>query len=281
MQYLTKLDNPKIRSLLLKPPHDYNGICPANAEDLSLTICEDVVLVCRFYLSAPESPTVVYFHGGGESSDSFDAEAEAFNQAGINVFLTSQRGVGKSTGTPSISILIADAGLQFSKAIGWLATKNYTGAIVIMGRSLGSVCALDVVHNNPDTIRAMILESAFCETLPLLTAIGAGKEAEGISEEDGFNNLQKIAEIKIPTILFHGSRDVLVPVSQAEKLQAASGAKNKQFLIIPGAEHDTVSQTAGYLYFTTIKGFVDTICGVNTWRQRRRKFKADPEGGAS
>ncbi len=279
MQSLAKFDHPEIRSLLLKPPRDHKGSCPANAEELTLTICEGVFLSCRFYLSAQEGPTVIYFHGGGESSDSFDAEAEAFNQVGINVFLTALRGFSKSTGTPSMATLIADAGVQFSHAIEWLATRKYAGAIVIMGRSLGSVCAIDVVYNNPNTIKAMILESAFCETLPLLSAMGVGKAAEGISENDGFNNLQKIAEIKVPTIFFHGSRDCIVPLFQAEKLQAASGAKNKQFLIIPGALHDTVSQTGGDLYFTTIKGFIDTICGVNTWRQRRRKFKADPDGG--
>jgi alpha-beta hydrolase superfamily lysophospholipase len=281
MQSLAKLDHPEILSLLLQPPRDYKGSCPANADDLSLTISADVLLTCRFYLSAPEAPNVIYFHGGGESSDSFDAEAEAFNQAGINVFLASQRGFGKSTGTPSISALVDDAKVQFLQAIKWLASKDYSGAIIVMGRSLGAVCAIDVVHKSPDTIKAMILESAFCETLPLLSTIGAGKVVEDISEADGFNNLQKIAEIKIPTILFHGSRDLLVPISQAEKLQAASGAKNKQFLIIPGAEHDTVSQTAGKLYFSTIKGFIDAICGVNTWRQRRRKFKSEPDGGNS
>jgi len=274
------LDHPEISSLLLKPPRDYKGSRPANAEDLSLTICAGVLLACRFYFSAPEAPTIIYFHGGCESSDSFDAEAEAFNQAGINVFLASQRGFGKSTGTPSLATLIVDAGLQFSLAIEWLAHKKYLGAIVVMGRALGSVCAIDVAQNNPDTIKAMILESAFCETLPLLIALGAEKATTGIVEDDGFNNLQKMAAIKMPTVIFHGSRDVLVPVSQAEKLQAASGAKNKQFLIIPGAGHDTVSQTGGNLYFSTIKGFIDTICGVNTWRQRRRKFKIDPAGGA-
>jgi alpha-beta hydrolase superfamily lysophospholipase len=149
-----------------------------------------------------------------------------------------------------------------------------------MGRSLGSVCALEVVSNNPDKIKAMILESAYGETLPLLLAMGAKQVAEELAEEDGFNNLQKIAGIKIPTLIFHGSRDGLVPVSQAEKLQAASGARNKQFLIIPGAEHHSVSKTGGELYFKTIKGFVDTICGVNTWRQRRKQYKTDRDGGA-
>lgn len=281
MQYLAKLDHPEIRSLLLQPPSDYKGICPADAEDLSLTICEGVLLVCRFYLSAPEAPTIIYFHGGCESSDSFDAEAKAYNQAGINVLLASQRGFGKSTGTPSLAALVDDAKTLFTQAIAWLTSKNYSGALVVMGRSLGSLCAIDVVQSNPELIKAMILESALCETLPLLSALGAGKAAEGISEDDGFKNLQKIAEIKVPTIFFHGSRDLVVPIAQAEKLQAVSGAKNKQFLIIPGAQHDSVSQTGGALYLTTIKGFIDTVCGVNTWRQRRKKFRVEPDGQTS
>jgi alpha-beta hydrolase superfamily lysophospholipase len=281
MHSLTKLDHPEILSLLLQPPRDFQGSCPERAEDLYMTIFEGVSLACRFYISASDAPTLIYFHGGCESSDSFNTEAESFNRAGINVFLASYRGSGKSSGTPSLSTLLTDAGVQFSLAIDWLAANNYTGTIFVMGRSLGSVCALDVVFNNSDRIKALILESAYCETLPLLVAIGAKKAVEGIVEDDGFNNLQKIAKIKTPTLIFHGSRDVFVPVSQAEKLQAASGAKNKQFLIIPGAEHYTVAKTGGDMYFKTIKGFLDTICGVNTWRQRRTKFKADQEGGNS
>jgi uncharacterized protein len=279
MHPLTKLDHPEIHSLLLQPPRDYRGSCPANAEDLSLPIGEGVFLSCRFYLAAPEAPTIIYFHGGSESTDSFESEALSFNQVGINVLLASPRGFGKSTGIPAMANLIADANVQFSLAISWLATNGYAGAIVVMGRSLGTACAIDVVRNSPDKIKAMILESAFCDTLPLLAAIGAGQAAAGISEDEGFNNLRKIAGIKVPTMLFHGSRDVLVPIAQAEKLQAASGARNKQFQIIPGAEHLSVSKAGGNLYFSTIKGFIDTICGVNTWRQRRRKFKTEQDGG--
>ena len=281
MQHSASLDIPEIRALFFQPPHNYNGMCPPNAEDLSLAICEGVVLSCRFYLSAPDASNLIYFHGGSDSSDTFDAEADFYTQSGINVFLATLRGFGKSTGSPSLATLKEDAGMQFSTAIKWLAGKCYTGAILVMWRSLGSVCAVDVVHNNPDLVKAMILESAFCETIPLLKAMGAEKTATGFSENEDFNNLQKITQIKIPTMIFHGSRDTLVSISQAEKLQAASGAKNKQFLVIPGAEHNTVWKTGGNLYFQTIKGFIDTVCGTNTWRQRRRKFKADQDGGKS
>lgn len=281
MQSLGKLDHPTIRSLLLQPPPGQNGGIPANAEDLMLTICKDVSLLCRFYLSAPDAPNLIYFHGGNESSDSFDVEAGYFNQVGINIYLTSMRGFGKSTGLPSLSDLTTDAENQFIQALQWLTAKGYSGAILVMGRSLGSVCAIDVAHSHPDKIKALILESAIGETVPLLTALGVDKAMTILSEEEGFNNLRKIAEIKTPTLIFHGSRDVLVPISQAEKLQAISGAKNKQFSIIPGAEHYTVSKTGGSLYFKMVKGFIDKVCGVNTWRQRRRKFKTDQDGETS
>ena len=242
-------------------------------------ISAEVDLVCRFYLATPQAPTLIYFHSGCEATESFDIEAESFIDVGINVFLTSIRGFGKSTGALSLATLNEDAHLQFSYATKWLAEKKYSGPILIMGRALGSVCALEVTKSNPDSIKGLILESAFCDTLPLLTAISTTKETiKGISENEGFGNLQKIAEIKIPTIIFHGSRDTIVPVSQAEKLHAASAARNKQFLLIPGAEHHNVSKTGGILYYKTIKTFIETVCGINTWRHRRKKIKSGQTG---
>ena len=77
----------------------------------------------------------------------------------------------------------------------------------------------------------------------------------------------------MPTLLLHGSRDQLIPVHEAEKLQAESGAKTKQFHMIPGADHNSLILVGGEQYFKTIKSFTDTVTGQNTWRQRRKKFK--------
>lgn len=278
MHIPSKIDRPDILSLLFQPPVDYVGNCPAQAEDVSLNIAEGVTLSCRFYFVALDAPTVLYYHGGSDSSDTFDTEADAMNHCGINVFLASYRGFGKSTGSPAFSSLFADARMLFTLAVAWLAEKGCSGPLFVMGRSLGSVCVLEVVHANPQLVKGMILESGYCETIATLQALGADTAELSPSEEEGFNNLQKIANIKIPTMIFQGSRDLLVPVAQAEKLQAASGARNKQFIIIPGAAHHTVSKTGGTLYFKTIQGFIETTCGINTWRQRRKKFRVGQPG---
>ena len=79
-------------------------------------------------------------------------------------------------------------------------------------------------------------------------------------------------------MIFHGARDALVAIAEAEKLQASSGARTKQFFVIPGAEHHTVGETGGDLYVEEIKKFIDTVCGVNTWRQKRKSHKRNQKG---
>jgi uncharacterized protein len=272
-----QLDLEELSPLLLCPPQSYVGNCPDGAEDVPVKINENVVLSCRFYPAAPEAATLIYFHGGCESTDSFDAEAALFIQAGINVFLSSYRGFGKSSGVPQLTAVIEDAEIQYEQAREWLKGKGFSGAVIVMGRSLGSVCAVHVVAQHQESIKAMILESAFSENL-LLPKTNGLEENTVLFEFNNFNTLEKISTIKVPTLIFHGARDMLVPVSQVEKLQSASAAKNKQFLLIPGADHYSVSKTGGNLFYKTIKGFIDSVCGVNTWRQRRKTFKAGVEG---
>ena len=76
-------------------------------------------------------------------------------------------------------------------------------------------------------------------------------------------------------MILHGARDQLIPPSEAEKLQAESGARNKQFLLIPGADHNTMISTAGRLYFQTIRQFIDTITGASSWRNKRRQKQSE------
>jgi hypothetical protein len=125
-----------------------------------------------------------------------------------------------------------------------------------------------------DSIKGLILESGICDTTSFLEALGASGVQTDFTEKEGFNTLEKIEKIKIPTLIFHGACDGLVAIAEAENLQASSGARAKQFFVIPGADHHTVGKTGGKLYIKTIKEFIDTVSGVNTWRQKRRDHKS-------
>lgn len=270
MQNLSALDTPEILPLLFQPPRGTVDDCPACGQDVVLTVDEGISLTCRFYQGADDAPTLLYFPGGRESCASFNREADSFIRHGINIFLMSYRGYGRSTGTPSVSAMRNDGCSLFSLATDWLQAQGMSGPLFVMGRSLGSFCAIDIVHDHGEKVKGLFIESGFCETAPLLQALGVPSDAVP-PEGAGFANLRKIAGIKTPTMIFHGARDCLVPVVQAEKLQAASGARNKQFLVVPGAGHDSIGATAGDLYYQKIRECINSLCGLNTWRQRRRE----------
>ncbi len=233
----------------------------------------DVFLACRYYSTAKESPSILSYPATGESASSFDSFAKEFNDAGMNFFLATYRDQGISKSPLTIEAMFADSNQIFNLASAWLTERSYSGPLFVMGQSLGTVCAIDTVLANPETVKGMILESSISETTAFLKGIGINHGLTDLSEEEGFNNIKKIEKIKTPTIIFHASLDTLVTIAQAENLQASCGARSKQFFVIPRAERDSLASTAGDLYFQTIKKFIDTICGVNTWRRKRKKFK--------
>jgi hypothetical protein len=119
------------------------------------------------------------------------------------------------------------------------------------------------------------VESGFARTLPLAKMLGVDLEAMGITEEESFNNGNKIKAFTKPTYILHGQYDQLVPLWQGETLQAEAGAKTKEFQIVPGADHNSLIAVAGPLYFQAIRKFVEKAAGLAPdWRERRRQFKA-------
>ncbi len=274
----SKIDQSEVSALLFPSQSISPSPCPDNAEDVILEVGSGVVLNCRYYFVDQNGPVLFYYPATGGSTFSFDIVAENFLKKGINVFLASYRGCGKNSGSPSVGAMYEDSEKLFHLAMEWLSGRAWTGPLFVMGQSLGSICAIDTVLNNSDLVKGLIIESGVCGTTSYLEAMGVNQEQADIPEEDGFNTIEKIEEIKTPTLIFHGARDRLVTIAEAEKNQASSGARTKQFFIIPGAEHHTVCETGGDLYIQTIKQFTDTVCGVNTWRQKRRSHMTTQKG---
>ena len=277
MQKQHKLDLAKAVSSIFFPEKCKQTPLPANALDMEIEVEPDVLIGCRCYIHNKSSPNILYFHGNGETVADYDTIGPMYNEAGINLLVTDYRGYGWSSGTPSVTNMLNDAEILFQESINWLKFNEYTGAFFLMGRSLGSVPAIDLAKSHEDSIRGLILESAIADTLPLLTTLGIDLKTLSLTEEDGFGNLEKIESVTKPTFIFHGACDALIPASDAEKLQSNSGARTKEFVVIPGAEHNTMIATGGKLYFQTIKTFIDKLTGVTNWRRHRHVSKAKQE----
>lgn len=269
------MDRPEITQLIFHPTKVEKNATPPGAIDLETQVDGDITIGCRLFSHSTTAPTLIFFHGNGEIIPDYDAIGPFYLQQGINFLVTTYRGYGWGDGTPLTSTLLPDGNALFVQLHRWLSENGYTGALFVMGRSLGSASAIDVAVNHSDEISGLIIESGFAKTLPLAKVLGLDLEKMGIAEEQTFNNSSKIGQFTKPTFILHGQYDQLIPLWQAETLHAESGAKSKELQIVPGADHNSLIAVAGQLYFQTIKKFVDKAAGTALdWRERRRQFKA-------
>ncbi len=274
MHKLKKFDQKKIVNLLLQPPaRERLFTCPKGAEDVILDRGRKAQ-ICRFYFSNQEAPNILYFPDPNDSVDLFSTNAGFFQKYGMNVFFVLYGGAGKNSAAPSISSLLNDSVKFVPLVKQFLAGKCYSGPVFIMGRSFGSMCAVETAFNCGGDIKGMIIESGFCSLSSYISALGIDIQQFDINEKDGFDMLTKVENITVPTLIFHGAADSLIPVAEAEKIQSFSGARNKQFLLIPGGTHNNLAQIGGELFYKTIKEFANTVCGVNTWRRKRKKYRS-------
>ena len=70
-----------------------------------------------------------------------------------------------------------------------------------------------------------------------------------------FNVSSELASIKVPTLIIHGSEDIILPLSQRRYMK--EHVPNAELVIIEGAGHETVRETPEKIW-ETIEKFIDT-----------------------
>lgn len=253
-----KLDQPAVAAALFYPRQDTTPP-PAGARDHRLEVEPGVVLGVRSFLTAdPAAVNLLFFHGNGEVVADYDEVGPQYNAQGINFLAVGYRGYGQSTGAPTVSAMVRDAHRVLRWVLAWLAGEDRTGHLVVMGRSLGSVSAIELAASE-EAVAGLIVESGIAQTLPLLGILGLDAQALGIAEPDGFGNLEKIARVQKPTYILHAQHDRIIPIRLAEELQSVCGARSKEFQMIPGADHNNILALTGTLYFQAIKQFLKRV----------------------
>ena len=266
-----KLDQPEVVLFLFHPREEVDSSPPPGAMDCDIIVEEDVRVGARFHIGGVEDPNILFFHGNGEIVSDYDSIGPIYNQHGLNLLAVDYRGYGRSGGVPTVTSMMRDAHVIFKSVRHWLQDAKHTGPLIIMGRSLGSACAIELAASDEGDISGLIIESGFAQTVPLLNCLGVDTQALGITEADGFKNAPKIAQFAKPTLIIHAQHDQLIPVMSAEILQVQCAARSKEFHMVPGADHNTVMMRAGKLYFEIIKRFTDKIEGKRRKRSFRRK----------
>jgi hypothetical protein len=234
-------DIPEITMYLFHPRPEWRMTgMGQTSESLLIPVERDMVIGARFYLSSEKSPNILFFHGNGEIVADYEEIAMLFVQRGINFLPVDYRGYGLSTGRPTVTAMMRDAHAIFDYSCKWLEERQFTGPLLVMGRSLGSAPALELSSHYAHLIDGLIIESGFAHISPLLRLIGVNPEQYGLSEEKGPRNLDKIRQWKKPLLVIHAEYDQIISYAEGLALFEASPVKDKTMLRIPNATHNDI-----------------------------------------
>lgn len=177
----------------------------------------------------PDQPTILYFHGNAGNLATRTGRFQRFLKHGYGLIAPAYRGSSGSTGTPSESALTADARLVYDQ----LAPAQ----TVIYGESLGSAVAIALAASLPQPPLGLVLEAPFT-SIPDLAQTHYPKlapYAEKLANQ--WPSLDRAANLSLPLLILHGTRDTLIPHAMGQALFDAAPAPRKRFLSVRGGTH--------------------------------------------
>jgi alpha-beta hydrolase superfamily lysophospholipase len=250
------IDQPSLLRYLFYPRKDFTP-CPDFAFDLFVPVEDNISVSCRFYQADSAYPWILYFHGNGEVVSDYDEMAPFYLQIGLNLVVADYRGYGASDGSPSHASMIKDAHLILEKVVEELKKRELQQDLFVMGRSMGSVSALELAYHYLEKINGLIIESGFINPVRVIKHLNLplqGTNLEQLEQEC----LHKVHNIKVAALIIHGESDTLVPLQEARDLFAQLGTENKKLLIIPHADHNNIMFVGFEQYFEELKKFTST-----------------------
>lgn len=213
----------------------------------------------------------IVVHGYAGNGALMSAKAKYFYEMGYNVVIPDLRGHGQSEG--DYIGMGWDDRLDIISWVNHIIEKNPKSEIALHGTSMGAATVLMASRENlPSNVKAIISDCAYTSVLDefkyelknflnlssfplinitdLITMIRAGysfKEASAINQ---------VKKAKVPILFIHGDRDKFVPYYMMNKLyEAANSPKEK--LTIEGGEHANSDLMSPYLYWLTVRDFLD------------------------
>jgi len=255
----SSLDQPFLLQFIFYPRKDFTP-CPENSFNLSVRVGDGVSISCRLYMGHPEWPWILFFHGNGEVVSDYDEISPLYHQKKINLVVADYRGYGASTGFPTLTDVVQDAHVIFKEVREELSRKNLRKDLWVMGRSLGSISALELAYHYQEEMKGLIIESGFPSVVRIMSHLGMPAHGMGLEKMDQ-ECLERIEKIFLPTLILHGELDSLVPLENAKDIYQHLGTKEKELLVIPSATHNDIMLVGFMDYFKAIQQFIDNTVG--------------------
>ena len=198
-------------------------------------------------------PLLVHFHGNGELVHDWIRPLGAFTErVGFRLFLAEYRGYGASTGRPELGRLLDDVG-AIAEAVGTSPER-----IVVMGRSVGSIFAIEWARRFPSTA-GLIIESGIHDVYERLALRLAPHEVDldALRQrvEARCNHGAVLGDFQSPSLFLHALNDHLVGVEHARRNHAASGERS-ELVVFPQGDHNSILYENQQAYWGAVSRYL-------------------------
>ncbi len=232
---------------------------PIDDKDHLVETADNNKVGIRFFIKDKDAPTLLYYHANAELTSEYDVFSEYYHHYGINLIVAGYRGYGHSTGEPDKNNLHNDSVVIFDYVRDYLNDNSFSSKFVVMGRSLGSAAAAEVINKRMEDLEGCIIESGFATETPLLSLMNINPTDIDFKLEDGFENLKKFKEYRKPLLVIHSELDEIIPLSQADMIMIECPSENKRMFRVEGAGHNNIISIAREHYFANIRDFIESI----------------------
>lgn len=217
------------RSLIYPAPAEFAEL-PPGYDRITFDSADGLTLAAAWRPPAPGKPTVLFFHGNGDSWAGGAQAMRALADTGYGVLLPEYRGYGTNPGQPGEQAFYRDG----HAALDWLGGRGVRAdRVVLVGNSIGSGTATQLAADTPAA--ALILISPFA-SLPDLVAEKFPWLPGRWLVRDRFDNAAKLRRVTSPVLLLHGMADTMIPPAHARRLARAQ--PRARLVLVPGADHD-------------------------------------------
>ena len=223
---------------------------------------KDGVKLHGWYIPSEEAiATLLFFHGNAGNITHRLENLFLLYHLKLNVFIFDYRGFGRSGGEPGEDGIQLDSQAAYDTVLTQLGVS--LPSLFIFGRSLGGAFAAYTASKNPAA--GLILESTFTNAEDMADEIVPIVPSWFISSK--FDTVGRVAQLSLPKLFIHGTRDNLIPFTLGRELYKAA-AEPKEFYAVVGAGHNNTWYIGGKDYFDKINEFITrTVASQKTVQQ--------------
>src|SRR3954467_4138225 len=203
------------------------------AEEHVLDTADGEKVIAWHVPAKPGHPVILYFHGNGDFLAGFFGRFHDLIADGTGIVAVSYRGYAGSSGYPSERGLLNDAAAAYAFTV-----ARYDAArIVAWGFSLGTGVAVALAAEKP--VGRLILEAPYTSTADIAASLFWYMPVRLVMR-DQFRSDERIARVKVPLLVMHGTDDHAIPIRFGERLFALAH-EPKRFVKIPGGGHENLA----------------------------------------